>query len=893
MEGFAEKKKKNLMIMQETEQNPKAGGGVAVAVSKDKNSKYAVKWALEKSGLKVDRLILIHVRPPVDTIPTPIGSFIPVSQVCSDAVNVYMQEIKSKTKSLLRPLQQLCKSKQVPTEIVVLEDDNIPKAIVKYITDSSISNLVIGSSSRNAITRTFRGQNNAANVARKAPKFCSVYVISKGKLASVHSNTSSVQDCDSNDNPRGHSRVNSQDTIVSREMVEETSSDSSGSTAFQSKDLLVQRDQALSCDNQTLYQSLQNSASNVLVDDEPISMSQSIGTIMHNTPTDSIIQIKDANEAVTYSESSISSFSRSSGATGEEFQSSSSAHSDAELVTTCGHKNEMETNRKTDNLSFMNREREHEVHENKLEKLFVEKEKDIKASPNSLPDIETQLKRLKIEIKSTQEMYRESLTHRIDEKKNAESLNAQLIEELREVEEVNSREELAMAVEAEYIVQREGDMEDTETERHSTVKEVQQRKDAELRAIRDSHGRKKAQDALQSAEERYRKYSIEEIEKATDSFSESLKIGEGGYGPVYKGSLDHTAVAIKVLKTDAERGRHEFQQEVEILSRIHHPHMVMLLGTCPERGCLVYEYMANGSLDDCLFRTGTNASLPWFVRFRIASEIASALNFLHTTKPVPIVHRDLKPANILLDQNFVSKIGDVGLARLVPPTVSSAVTEYKNTILGGTFFYIDPEYQRTGILRPKSDVYALGMILLQLLTAKPAMALADKVETAIKNGSMREILDNSAGDWPFEEAVDLAKLGLKCTELRCRDRPDLEKVVLPELVRFRDVANAYVQRSKMQRAIAPPSYFLCPILQEVMEDPYIAADGVTYEYKAIKAWLDKHKSPPMGNPKLPQKKLVRNQSLRSAILEWRIRNNVHPLSQLQRKLSHLKNQGQA
>ena len=132
--------------------------------------------------------------------------------------------------------------------------------------------------------------------------------------------------------------------------------------------------------------------------------------------------------------------------------------------------------------------------------------------------------------------------------------------------------------------------------------------------------------------------------------------------------------------------------------------MVLLLGACPGYGCLVYEYMDNGSLEDRLFRRNNSPPMSWKKRFQIAAEIATALLFLHQTKPEPIVHRDLKPANILLDRNYVSKIADVGLARLVPPSVADTVTQYYMTSAAGTFCYIDPEYQQTGILTTKSDI---------------------------------------------------------------------------------------------------------------------------------------------------------------------------------------------
>ena len=228
--------------------------------------------------------------------------------------------------------------------------------------------------------------------------------------------------------------------------------------------------------------------------------------------------------------------------------------------------------------------------------------------------------------------------------------------------------------------------------------------------------------------------------------------------------------------------------QVEVLSCIRHPNMVLLLGACPEYGCLVYEHMANGSLEDRLFRRGNTPVLPWQLRFRIAAEIGTGLLFLHQTKPEPLVHRDLKPANILLDRNFVSKISDVGLARLVPPSVANNVTQYRMTSTAGTFCYIDPEYQQTGMLGIKSDIYSLGIMLLQIVTAKPPMGLTHHVERAIERGTFAELLDPSITDWPVEEALQFAKLAVKCAELRRRDRPDLKTVVLPELNRLRVLA---------------------------------------------------------------------------------------------------------
>lgn len=252
--------------------------------------------------------------------------------------------------------------------------------------------------------------------------------------------------------------------------------------------------------------------------------------------------------------------------------------------------------------------------------------------------------------------------------------------------------------------------------------------------------------------------------------------------------------------------------QLDILSKVRHPHLLLLIGACPDHGCLIYEYMENGSLEDRLLRKDNTPPIPWYYRFQIACEVASALVFLHKSKPMPIIHRDLKPANILLNHDFVSKIGDVGLSTMLhaDPLQSTA---YKDTGPVGTLCYIDPEYQRTGSVSPKSDVYALGMVILQLLTAKPAIALTHTVENAIENGSFLEILDKEAGNWPHEETRQLALLGLSCTELRRRDRPDLKEKVLPALERLKETADRATRGGISRITSFPPNHFICPIMK--------------------------------------------------------------------------------
>ncbi|XP_042507391.1 U-box domain-containing protein 34-like [Macadamia integrifolia] len=483
-------------------------------------------------------------------------------------------------------------------------------------------------------------------------------------------------------------------------------------------------------------------------------------------------------------------------------------------------------------------------------------------------EVQAEVEKLRVELQTTIAMYNQACNELVYTQSKVQLLSSEYVEEARKLNDVLEREQNLRKIAAEERAKHLEALKKVEVARQLLAKETHERQVAEQNALKESAERLKMIDTLILSDKRYRRYTEEEIEVATGFFSNDKLIGEGGYGKVYKCSIDHTPVAVKVLLPDASDKKEEFLREVEVLSQIHHPHMVLLLGACPENGSLVYEYMENGSLDDYLLE-GKGTPLPWSARFRISFEVACGLAFLHSTKPEPIVHRDLKPGNILLDRNYVSKIGDVGLAKIVSEIVPDNVTQYRDSILAGTIYYMDPEYQRTGTIRPKSDLYALGIITLQLLTARHPNGLLIAVENAINNGSLARILDNSVTDWPLVESEELARIALKCSKLRCRDRPDLESEVLPILKKLSDMAAASV---KLQGSnICAPSYYFCPILQEVMEDPYIAADGFTYDYRAIKAWLERHTVSPVTGHSLPHTMLTPNKTLRSAIQEWKTR----------------------
>lgn len=484
--------------------------------------------------------------------------------------------------------------------------------------------------------------------------------------------------------------------------------------------------------------------------------------------------------------------------------------------------------------------------------------------------LHAEVEKLRLELRNALEMYNQACDELVHTENKVQMLSFDSVEDAKRINSTVEREEKFRKIAAEEKEKHLEAVKEVEIARNLLAKEACEREIAELKAVKESSEKQEFVDALFTKDKRYRRYTIDEIEVATDSFSKTKVVGEGAYGKVYKCNLDHTPVAIKVLWSDTSEKRREFLREVEVLSQLSHPHMVQLIGACPERGCLIYEYMENGSLEDYIFQKTSKCYLSWCTRFRIAFEVACALAFLHNSKPEPIVHRDLKPGNILLDRNFVSKIGDVGMAKLIMDVVPDNVTEYKDSILAGTMYYIDPEYHRTGTVRPKSDLYAFGIIVLQLLTLLQPKGIIPKVESAVSCGTLSDILDDSITDWPLAEAEELAELGLKCCSLRCRDRPDLDTEVLPVLKKLYEFGDT--SRKVAKYSNDAPNHFYCPILQEVMDDPYIAADGFTYEHRAIQIWLERQNASPVTKRKLQHKTLTPNHTLRSAIQDWRLRS---------------------
>ncbi|CAN6334924.1 unnamed protein product, partial [Urochloa humidicola] len=221
-----------------------------------------------------------------------------------------------------------------------------------------------------------------------------------------------------------------------------------------------------------------------------------------------------------------------------------------------------------------------------------------------------------------------------------------------------------------------------------------------------------------------RRFGYSELAIATDNFSDNQKLGQGGFGSVYRGFLQelNLHVAIKRLSRSSNQGRKEYTSEVTIISRLRHRNLVQLIGWSSHGGdelLLVYELMPNGSLDTHLY--STENILSWRVRRDIVLGIGYTLLYLHQEWEQCVLHRDIKPSNVMLDASFNAKLGDFGLARLVDHSRESHTTD-----LTGTPGYIDPECTVTGRFSTESDIYSFGVLLLEVACGlRPVVFLPD------------------------------------------------------------------------------------------------------------------------------------------------------------------------
>ncbi|KAI9085932.1 hypothetical protein K1719_032009 [Acacia pycnantha] len=281
-------------------------------------------------------------------------------------------------------------------------------------------------------------------------------------------------------------------------------------------------------------------------------------------------------------------------------------------------------------------------------------------------------------------------------------------------------------------------------------------------------------------------FSLKQIKDATNNFAPENKIGEGGFGPVYKGVLsDGVVIAVKQLSSKSKQGNREFLNEVGMISALQHPNLVKLYGCCVEGNqlLLIYEYMHNNSLAGALFGgQGRKIPLDWPSRLKICVGIARGLAYLHEESRLKIVHRDIKATNVLLDKDLNARISDFGLAKL-----DEDENTHISTRIAGTIGYMAPEYAMRGYLTDKADVYSFGVVALEIVSGKSNASYRPKEEFVYlldwayvlqEQGNLIEVVDPNLGSsYSSHEAMIMLEVALLCTNPSPTLRPSMSSVV--------------------------------------------------------------------------------------------------------------------
>ncbi|XVE86895.1 hypothetical protein DITRI_Ditri18aG0072300 [Diplodiscus trichospermus] len=316
-----------------------------------------------------------------------------------------------------------------------------------------------------------------------------------------------------------------------------------------------------------------------------------------------------------------------------------------------------------------------------------------------------------------------------------------------------------------------------------------------------------------------RRFSYLELVSATNNFSGERKLGEGGFGAVYRGYLPDLdmVVAVKKISRKSEQGKKEYITEVKVISQLRHRNLVQLIGWCHDRSefLIVYEFMPNGSLDFHMFRN--RAPLSWLVRYRISLGLGYALLYLHEEWGQCVVHRDIKSSNIMLDSSFNVKLGDFGLARLMDHELGP-----KTTGLAGTLGYIAPEYVSTGRASKESDVYSFGVVLLEIATGRRSIHQIENFEMGLVawvwdlygQGKLLSGVDKKLNKDIDEKQVEcLMTVGLWCAHPDSSSRPSIKQVI--------QVLNFDTEKPNLPMNMPIPTYLVPAKLVSTSDEPLL------------------------------------------------------------------------
>ncbi|XP_058225589.1 U-box domain-containing protein 33-like isoform X1 [Rhododendron vialii] len=808
-----------------------------IAVGKDiKESTSILIWALRNAGGR--KICILHVHEPAQRIPM-MGTKFPVSQLEPHHVRAYREVEREDMNKLLREYKTKCSRAGVVDELHI-EMNSIEKGIVELINQHGIRKLVMGAAADKHYSRKMvePKSKKARYVLQQAPMFCHIWFICKGQLVHTREGRSEGLSASPNSetgHPRNWRSQSAAELTIDPHKLTSSCPNMRRVSTFSSDDSR----------GETPRSSLGAEESSVDSDDISRSPSRTSRTSSSSVDMPDGLALIPVSCKEDHHQLSSPPFVLQEGRMNDElyYQLEQSI---AEAETSRREAFDESMRRRKAQKDAIDAIRRAKASEN----LYAEELRQRKEVEEALARGKIELEQRKQQVAEVMEELRIALEHK-------SSMESQIANSEQMVKDLEQKMFSAVELLQKYKKERD---------------ELQKERDNALKEAEELRREKAGATANRLAPEFFSEFSFSEIVEATSNFDLSLKIGEGGYGNIYKGQLRHTQVAIKMLNSNSMQGPSEFQQEVTVLSKLRHPNLVTLIGACPEFFILVYEYLPNGSLEDRLCCKDNSPPLSWQTRIRIATELCSVLIFLHSCSPHSIVHGDLKPANILLDSNYVSKLSDFGICRILCQnqfssnnTTPSWITETPK----GTFSYMDPEFLTTGEISPKSDVFSFGIILLRLLTGRPALGITKEVKYALDKGNLKNLLDPTAGDWPFVQAQQLAHTAMWCCEVNRQSRPDLASDVWRVLERMRVSCGVPPFLMNSEEDCQIPPYFICPIFQEIMQDPHVAADGYTYELEALKGWLDGgHNTSPMTNLKLPHCNLVPNRALRSAIQEW-------------------------
>lgn len=774
-----------------------------------------LRWALRRLGC--GRIALLHVHQPSPLIPTLLGK-IPVAQATEELVLSHRKSEREEMNKILLAYLAFCHRAQVQATLLVTENDQIHDGILKLVNHYGITKLVMGSTPDSCF-KLKASYGKESLMARNAPAFCEIWFVCRGR----HIWTREASAATDKNIP-----VHNHDDVMTTERIR--------------------------------FSSYSNNAEAIL--DEGYSMCEALTTVILNQ---GIVSDYDrpnnyealgAHDASHFYNMSISNCQDAESALNSTIWSDSSLR----METLQLYSKEILDR----NLKQVMMEAEGSRKEAFIELLKCKETMSKVASSSARAKASESAERNEIKKREELEVLLVATRrHHEDLIKNKEKAVAGLDSSIRRLAILDAHAKRINLRMDEFAAELEVIQSSIETIRRKKLK-IQKREDRHMDQVEGCtyiHATLPNCMSIVLGDDLYsfREFTLLDMQSATCKFSESFKIRSQGHGCVYKGEIMSRTVMIHKLHSHSIESVRQFQQEVYILSKVRHPHLVTLVGACPEALCLVYEYLPNGSLHDHLFSKCSNHRLPWKIRARTIAEISSALLFFHSCKPQMIIHGDLKLENILLDTDFHCKIADFCFSRLFTDGMKDYPSFLGGSELKGSFAYADPEYQRSKVLTPKTDIYYFGIVILQLLTGKQEpVGLAAEVRRAMSCGKLSSILDPTAGEWPMEVARRLAEFGLRCSEASSRDRPELTPGTVQDLEQLHLMSEREV-----------PSSFLCPILQEIMHDPQVCADGLTYEGRAIRVWMENgRETSPVTNLKLEHRNLTPNHALRFAIQDW-------------------------